>query len=107
MRDRLGLPTVSGCVHHHKYAEKNQTLGDKPACTTIQTLCLRAKGFIMREDQLRVNAMYKGATGNTFMLFRKYDPNEVCFKRQDGNLHYGREFIEFRNGKRIITLTEA
>ena len=61
----------------------------------------------MKEDQLKVNATYKGKTGNTFLLFREYHPNQECFKRQDGNLHFGREFIEFENGERIIDLIEA
>jgi len=58
----------------------------------------------MREEDLQVNAKYCGKTGNTFTLFREYQPNTECFQRQDGSLHFGREFIEFRNGERIIDL---
>jgi len=60
----------------------------------------------MKESDLQINATYKGKTGNTFVLFRRYHPNHECFKRQDGNLHFGREFIEFKNGERIIDLEE-
>jgi hypothetical protein len=74
----------------------------------ILFLSLRNKGDIMKEDQLKVNATYKGKTGNKFILFREYHPNHECFKRkQDGSLHFGREFIEFKKGKRIIDLIEA
>ena len=61
----------------------------------------------MKELDLRVGAKYKGKTGNTFILFREYHPNVECFKRQDGYLHFGREFISFKNGERIIDLVEV
>ena len=61
----------------------------------------------MKEDELRINATYKGKGTNTFTLFREYHPNETCFLRQDGSLHYGREFIEFRNGERVLDLSES
>lgn len=61
---------------------------------------------MMKEENLRINATYRGKTGNTFVLFREYHPNSECFQRQDGNLHFGREFIEFKNGERVIDLIE-
>jgi len=61
----------------------------------------------MLETELRVTAKYKGKTGNIFLLFREYNPNSECFQRQDGQLHFGREFIEFENGIRVLDLEEA
>jgi hypothetical protein len=61
----------------------------------------------MFEKDLRVNTTYKGKTGNTFILFRDYHPNTECFRRQDGQLHFGREFIEFENGERVLNITVA
>ena len=60
----------------------------------------------MKEEQLIVGRMYKVATGNIFTLFQKFHPNKECFQRQDGSLHFGREFVEFRDGERIIDLEE-
>jgi len=61
----------------------------------------------MREDQLKVSKTYKERTGNTFTLIHEYHPNHKCFKRQDGNLHFGREFIGFKDGTKIIELIEV
>jgi hypothetical protein len=58
------------------------------------------------EKNLRVNATYKGKTGNTFILFRGYEPNSECFRRQDGQLHFGREFIAYEHGETVLTLSE-
>jgi hypothetical protein len=58
----------------------------------------------MREEELKTGSRYRGKTGNTFILFRDYEPNVKCFQRQDGYTHYGREFIEYREGKRVIDL---
>ena len=61
----------------------------------------------MREQDLKPYKKYKGKTGNTYCLFRDYDPNVECFQRQDGQLHFGREFIEYCDGERVIDLEEA
>lgn len=58
----------------------------------------------MIESELETFKKYRGKTGNIFYLFRDYDPVVPCFKRQDGQLHFGREFIEFRNGEQYIDL---
>ena len=60
----------------------------------------------MKEEELVTGRAYKGRTGNTFVLVRTYSPNTKCFRRQDGVRHYGREFIEYENGKRVIDLQE-
>ena len=61
---------------------------------------------MLKPEKLRVNARYKGKTGNTFILFREFEPNSECFSRMNGTLHFGREFIEFRNGEMMIDLEE-
>lgn len=52
---------------------------------------------------LRTGSMYR-CRRNQFRLFREYDPNIECFQRHDGSLHYGREFIEYRNGVTVLDL---
>lgn len=61
----------------------------------------------MKESNLRTGATYRGKTGNLFVLFRTFHPSLECFQRQDGQLHFGREFIEFENGEQIIDLVES
>ncbi len=62
----------------------------------------------MNENELRQNKTYKTESGTEFMLILPYSPNEKCFRRMfDGSLHYGREFIGYANGKRIIELSQA
>ena len=61
----------------------------------------------MKESNLELYQRYVGKTGNHFVLFKPYHPNKKCFIRGDGERHFGREFIEFRNGERIIDLEEA
>lgn len=61
----------------------------------------------MREEDLIAGTKYRTKSGNTFLLFREYDPNVECFQRQDGQLHFGREFIEFKEGRRDIDLQVA
>lgn len=54
---------------------------------------------------LIVGQTYALKSGNRFELIDEYHPNKECFKRlHDGELHLGREFIEFRHGQRIIDL---
>lgn len=60
----------------------------------------------MKEEELVVGKQYRGKTGNTFVMFRDYDPNAECFRRQDGYIHFGREFIQYHNGERVIDLEE-
>ena len=60
-----------------------------------------------KPEALRVNARYRGRTGNIFVLFREFEANTECFCRMNGSLHFGREFIEFRDGERIIDLEEV
>lgn len=37
---------------------------------------------------------------NEFVLFRGFGLNTECFSRvHDGMLHYGREFVEYKNGR--------
>jgi len=60
----------------------------------------------MREKELQTGKYYKGKTDNTFLLCRNYAPNIKCFERQDGQMHFGREFIEYKNGERDIDLIE-
>lgn len=62
---------------------------------------------MLKPEKLRVNARYKSKTGNTFILFREFEPNHECFSRMNGTLHFGREFIEYRDGKTMIDLEEA
>ena len=62
---------------------------------------------MLREYQLKVGNKYKVKTGNEFVLFRDYHPNSECFKRQDGMLHFGREFVEFKDGERVLDIDEA
>lgn len=62
---------------------------------------------MIEEHQLEVGQKYKVRTGNVFVLFREYHPNLECFRRQDGELHFGREFIEFSEGKKMIDLEEV
>jgi len=71
--------------------------------------CLRSaeKGDIVRESELRIGAKYTVKGGNVLTLFREYSPNIECFQRQDGSLHYGREFIEFHDGERVLDLSEV
>jgi len=61
----------------------------------------------MEEQDLRINTKYIGKTGNIFVLFHRFHPNIECFRRHDNNLHFGREFIEFKDGNRIIDLEIA
>ena len=60
---------------------------------------------MIKETDLVVGACYKVRTGNTFLLFREYGPNVECFKRQDGMIFMGRDFIEYRDGLRFLDLT--
>jgi len=59
---------------------------------------------MIKETDLVVGAYYRIRTGNTFRLFREYGPNVECFKRKDGMLFMGREFIEYRDGLRFLDL---
>jgi len=64
----------------------------------------------MLRENLRVGTTYKiygVKTGNTFVLFCDYHPGSECFRRQDGQLHFGREFIEFENGECVLDIEEA
>ena len=45
---------------------------------------------MLKPEKLRVNARYKGKTGNTFILFREFELNSECFSRMNGTLHFGR-----------------
>lgn len=64
--------------------------------------------LVMPIDALRPCRKYRIASGNEFRLFREFDPNTECFQRiSDGMLHFGREFIGFRNGERIVELVEV
>ena len=59
----------------------------------------------MKESELRQGEKYRTESGREFILILPYKPNTECFKRiSDSSLHYGREFIEYENGHRIIDL---
>lgn len=62
---------------------------------------------MIAEKNLEENTWYIGRTGNFFILIAPYDPNTECFRQGNGQLHLGREFIEYRNGKRVIDLVKA
>ena len=63
---------------------------------------------MLKESELKVGSFYKiPDCPNRFIMFDKYHPNELCFKRlHDNYLHYGREFIEYEDGWRKINLEE-
>ena len=41
---------------------------------------------------------------NVFKLTSYFKPNQRCFSRQDGERHYGREFIEYKDGNAYLVL---
>jgi hypothetical protein len=63
---------------------------------------------MIKPEDLIVNSRYQTAGGNTFCLELPFDANRVCFHRErDGQWHYGREFIEFRDGQTVLDLCAA
>ena len=43
---------------------------------------------------------------NVFIFNGRWSMNRNCFTRQDGEKHYGREFVVFKGGKYYLELTE-
>ena len=63
---------------------------------------------MIKPEDLIVNSRYQTAGGNTFCLELPFDANRVCFRRErDGQWHYGREFIEFRDDQTVLDLCAA
>ena len=60
----------------------------------------------MNIDELIVGETYRlQHSSNQFLLIREFDLNGRCFQRcHDDQLHYGREFIGFRDGRMVIEL---
>jgi hypothetical protein len=44
---------------------------------------------------------------NVFTLTSRFMANKRCFTRQDGERHFGREFIEYKDGKAYVDLRPA
>ena len=44
---------------------------------------------------------------NVFFLRQNFDLNKKCFVRQDGMFFYGREFIEYKEGKMYLNVEEV
>jgi len=63
---------------------------------------------VIKEGSLVVENYYKiPSTGIAFVLEKKYHPNRKCFMRiTDKHMFFGREFIEYRDGQRLINLVE-
>ena len=59
---------------------------------------------MIKIESLEVGRKYIHTGGNTFDLFREFDMNKECFRRNDGCLHFGREFVEFENGEPVLDL---
>lgn len=56
--------------------------------------------------QLRLNNNYTDNYGNKYVLFRPYGYNDQCFVNvANGSLSYGREFIVYLYGDRMLALT--
>jgi hypothetical protein len=59
----------------------------------------------MLPSELILNKKYKiPGCKNVFTLFRTFDFNKKCFRRQDLEEHFGREFVEYRNGLVFLEL---
>ncbi len=62
---------------------------------------------MIKIEDLKVNTTYKGKTGKTFILFKPFGLNVECFYCKEGSYHFGREFIEYRNGKAVLDIEET
>jgi hypothetical protein len=55
--------------------------------------------------QLKLNNNYTDNHGNKYVLFRPYSYNDQCFVSvADGSLSFGREFIVYLYGARMLAL---
>lgn len=87
---------------------KNETEDNTDSRPEARAVKIPVQRLVMPTDALRPCRKYRIASGNEFRLFREFDPNTECFQRiSDGMLHFGREFIGFRNGERIVELVEV
>jgi hypothetical protein len=62
----------------------------------------------MKITELKKYGRYKiPGCENIFVFNGFWSMNRNCFTRQDGERHYGREFLEFENGNYYLDLIEV
>jgi len=56
--------------------------------------------------QLKINNNYTDRYGHKYVLFKPFSYNDYCFMNvDDGSLSFGREFITYIYGARMLSLT--